>query len=431
MKCRYIDGSKESLKKVSEALGMRGKMSLEPIIKTVQDIIEQVRTRGDEAVLEYTSRFDGADLSENLFRVTEEEMRVGLSQVDEKLIRIMQKAADNIRIFHDKQKEEGYRISVGEQAEVGMLVRPLSVVGVYVPAGTAPLPSTVLMDTIPAKVAGVPRVILCSPPRKDGTLDPTILAAAKLAGVDEIYKIGGAQAIAAMAYGTATVPRVDKVCGPGNIYVNTAKRLLFGQIDIDMFAGPSEILIIADDSARPEFVAADMLSQAEHDKLASAVLLTTSATLADAVMEAVDRRSEKSPRKSILSESLKNYCAIVTVPTLEDALAFSEEIAPEHLELCISNPDVWISKVKNAGAIFVGNFTPESVGDYFAGPNHTLPTSGTARFFSPLNVGDFTKKISLIRYDEATLKSCYEDIAYFARAEGLEAHAQAVTVRFE
>ena len=343
----------------------------------------------------------------------------------------MQKAADNIRIFHDKQKEEGYRISVGEHAEVGMLVRPLSVVGVYVPAGTAPLPSTVLMDTIPAKVAGVPRVILCSPPRKDGTLDPTILAAAKLAGVDEIYKIGGAQAIAAMAYGTATVPRVDKVCGPGNIYVNTAKRLLFGQIDIDMFAGPSEILIIADDSARPEFVAADMLSQAEHDKLASAVLLTTSATLADAVMEAVDRRSEKSPRKSILSESLKNYCAIVNVPTLEDALAFSEEIAPEHFELCISNPDVWISKVKNAGAIFVGNFTPESVGDYFAGPNHTLPTSGTARFFSPLNVGDFTKKISLIRYDEATLKSCYEDIAYFARAEGLEAHAQAVTVRFE
>ena len=211
MKCRYIDGSKESLKKVSEALGMRGKMSLEPIIKTVQDIIEQVRTRGDEAVLEYTSRFDGADLSENLFRVTEEEMRVGLSQVDEKLIGIMQKAADNIRIFHDKQKEEGYRISVGEHAEVGMLVRPLSVVGVYVPAGTAPLPSTVLMDTIPAKVAGVPRVILCSPPRKDGTLDPTILAAAKLAGVDEIYKIGGAQAIAAMAYGTATVPRVDKV----------------------------------------------------------------------------------------------------------------------------------------------------------------------------------------------------------------------------
>jgi len=312
-----------------------------------------------------------------------------------------------------------------------MLVRPLSVVGVYVPAGTAPLPSTVLMDAIPAKVAGVPRVILCSPPRKDGSLDPSILAAAQLSGVDEIYKIGGAQAIAAMAYGTATVPRVDKVCGPGNIYVNTAKRLLFGQIDIDMFAGPSEILIVADESANPEFVAADMLSQAEHDKLASAILLTTDLSLAEAVMQALDRRSEKSSRIHILAESMKDYCAIITVPSLEDAFAFSEELAPEHLELCVKNPDAWIGKIKNAGAIFVGNYSPESVGDYFAGPNHTLPTSGTARFFSPLNVGDFTKKISLIRYDEAMLKSCYEDIASFARAEGLEAHAQAVEVRFE
>ena len=287
------------------------------------------------------------------------------------------------------------------------------------------------MDVIPASVAGVPRIVFCTPPRADGTIAPVILAAASIAGATEIYKVGGAQAIAAMAYGTETIPRVDKVCGPGNIYVNTAKRLVFGQVDIDMFAGPSEILIIADDSADPEFVAADMLSQAEHDKIASAIVLTTSQELADKVLAAVDRRSDAASRNEILKASLENYCSIIVCDDLDTAIAFSEEIAPEHLELCVEDPEATLEKINNAGAVFMGNWSPEPLGDYFAGPNHTLPTSGTARFFSPLNTGDFYKKMSVINYNEESLREVFEDVAKFAESEGLTCHAASIRARFE
>lgn len=431
MKCRIIKAASEDLSSICEKLGMRGKMEMGPILNTVNEILENVRERKDEAVREYTLKFDRADITPGKFRVSEEEIDTAWNSVDPELIRIMEKAADNIRLFHEKQIVEGYTMAVGKSAEVGMIVRPLSVAGVYVPGGTAPLPSTVLMDVIPAKTAGVPCVVLCTPPRADGSVDPVILTAARIAGADEIYRVGGAQAIAAMAWGTQEIPRVDKICGPGNIYVNTAKRLVFGQVDIDMFAGPSEILILADETANAEFVAADMLSQAEHDKLASAILLTTDVDMANAVGEAIDRRSEESARKEILEASLKDYCAILLVDDLDTAIAFSEELAPEHLEICVKDPDKYISRIKNAGAIFVGNYTPEPLGDYYAGPNHTLPTSGTSRFFSPLSTGDFVKKISILKYDEESLRECYKDVALFAEAEGLQAHADAVRVRFE
>lgn len=431
MKCKFIRADSENLVSICEELGMRGKMALGPIMDTVGEVLENIRLRGDDAVREYTKKFDKVDIAPGGFRVAQEEIDRAFASVDPDLIRIMTQAAENIRIFHERQLESGYMLENGPGAKVGMLVRPLSVAGVYVPGGTAPLPSTVMMDVIPAKVAGVPRVVLCTPPRADATVDPVILAAARIAGADEIYRVGGAQAIGAMACGTAEIPRVDKICGPGNIYVNTAKRLVYGQVDIDMFAGPSEILILADESADPEFVAADMLSQAEHDKLASAITLTTSEKLAKEILEAVDRRSEESNRKEILEASLRDYCAVLLVDELETAVAFSEELAPEHLEICVRDPDKYIPMIRNAGAIFVGNYTPEPLGDYYAGPNHTLPTSGTARFFSPLSTGDFIKKTSILRYDRQALFECYKDVAAFADAEGLSAHAQAVRVRFE
>ncbi|MBN1774927.1 MAG: histidinol dehydrogenase, partial [Clostridiales bacterium] len=305
MKCKWINADAENLVSICEELGMRGKMRLGSIMETVEEILDNIFRRKDDAVREYTLTFDNVKIAPGGFRVTEEELDRAYDSIDDELIRIMTKAAENIRAFHEKQLESGYMIQNGPGTEVGMLVRPLAVAGVYVPGGTAPLPSTVLMDVIPAKVAGVPRVVLCTPPRADGTVDPVILAAARIAGADEIYRVGGAQAIGAMACGTLEIPRVDKICGPGNIYVNTAKRLVYGQVDIDMFAGPSEILILADESADPEFVAADMLSQAEHDKLASAITLTTSEKLAKEILEAVDRRSEQSDRKEILEASLR------------------------------------------------------------------------------------------------------------------------------
>ncbi len=431
MRCKFLKADAKNLVSICEELGMRGKMELGPIMVTVNEVLENIRKRGDDAVREYTLKFDKVAIAPGGFRVTEEEIDRAYESVEPDLIRIMTKAAENVRLFHEKQTESGYTISNGPGAEVGMIVRPLFVAGVYVPGGTAPLPSTVMMDVIPAKVAGVPRVVLCTPPRADGTVDPVILAAARIAGADEIYRVGGAQAIGAMACGTLEIPRVDKICGPGNIYVNTAKRLVYGQVDIDMFAGPSEILILADESANPEFVAADMLSQAEHDKLASAITLTTSEKLAKEIMDAVDRRSEQSDRREILEASLKDYCAVLLVDDMKTAIAFSEELAPEHLEICVENPDEYIPMINNAGAIFVGNYTPEPLGDYYAGPNHTLPTSGTARFFSPLSTGDFLKRTSILRYDKEALRECYRDIAAFADAEGLSAHARAVRVRFE
>lgn len=431
MKCKIVQGTKENLKEMCGKLGARGKMDLGPIIETVSSVLSDIRENGDEAVLKYTKQFDKAELTPQTMKVTEEEIETGLREVDPELLSVMRKAADNIRAFHEKQKEEGFMMEVGKGAQVGVKVRPISVAGVYVPGGTAPLPSTVLMDVIPASVAGVPRIVFCTPPRADGTIAPVILAAASIAGATEIYKVGGAQAIAAMAYGTATIPRVDKICGPGNIYVNTAKRLVFGQVDIDMFAGPSEILIIADDTANPEFVAADMLSQAEHDRIASAIVLTNSQELAQKVLQAVDIRSEQAKRNEILASSLENYCSIIVCDDMDTAVGFSEEIAPEHLELVVEDPQALLGRINNAGAVFLGSYSPEPLGDYFAGPNHTLPTSGTARFFSPLNTGDFYKKMSVINYNEESLKDVYRDVAAFADSEGLTCHAESIRTRFE
>lgn len=431
MRCKTVKGSKENLREMCDLLGARSKMDLAPIISVVNDVIEDIRANGDEAVLKYTKKFDKAELTPAQMRVTQEEIEEAVKEVDPELLKIIKKAADNIRAFHEKQKEDGFMMDAGKGAKIGVRVRPISVAGIYVPGGTAPLPSTVLMDVIPASVAGVPRIVFCTPPRADGTIAPVILAAASIAGATEIYKVGGSQAIAAMAYGTETIPRVDKICGPGNIYVNTAKRLVFGQVDIDMFAGPSEILIIADETADPEFVAADMLSQAEHDKIASAIVLTTSEELAKKVEDAVDRRSEEAARKEILEKSLQDYCSIIVCDDMDTAIAFSEEIAPEHLEICTKDPEKVSEKINNAGAVFLGSWSPEPLGDYFAGPNHTLPTSGTARFFSPLNTGDFYKKMSIINYNEESLREVYKDVAAFADSEGLTCHAASIRARFE
>ena len=431
MKCKLVNGTKENLKATVEKLGIRGKMDLKPVIETVQQVIDNIRDNGDKALLGYTEKFDGVKLEASEIRVTDEEIAAAKASIDPELMGVMERAAANIRAFHEKQKEEGFMTDVYSGAKVGVRVRPISIAGVYVPGGTAPLPSTVLMDVIPASVAGVGRIVFATPPRKDGTIAPVILAAASIAGATEIYKMGGAQAIAAMAYGTETVPRVDKICGPGNIYVNTAKRLVYGQVDIDMFAGPSEILIIADETANPEYVAADMLSQAEHDKMASAIVLTDSQELAEKVLEAVDRRSDAAERKEQLSKSLEDYCAIIVCDSLDTAVGFSEEIAPEHLELCVADPEEFSKRINNCGAMFLGSFSPEPLGDYFAGPNHTLPTSGTARFFSPLNTGDFYKKMSVINYNRESLEQVYKDVAAFADSEGLTCHAAAVRARFE
>jgi len=431
MRCKLVEGTKENLKATVASLGVRGKMDLKPVIETVQNVIDDIRENGDAALLKYTEKFDGVKLTPDQLRVSEEEIEDAIKSIDPELLTIMKEAASNIRRFHEEQKEHGFMMDVGNGAKIGVRVRPISIAGVYVPGGTAPLPSTVLMDVIPASVAGVERIVFATPPRKDGTIAPVILAAASIAGATEIYRMGGSQAIAAMAYGTETVPRVDKVCGPGNIYVNTAKRLVYGQVDIDMFAGPSEILIIADKTANPDFVAADMLSQAEHDKMASAIVLTDSRELAEEVLELADKRSEKAARKDILAKSMEDYCAIIVCDSLDTAVNFSEEIAPEHLEICVENPEVLAAKIKNCGAMFLGNYSPEPLGDYFAGPNHTLPTSGTARFFSPLNTGDFYKKMSVINYNEESLRDVYKDVAAFADSEGLGCHAAAVRARFE
>lgn len=434
MKCKFVNGTKDNLKEVCDELGARGKMDLGPVITTVQGVIDDIKTRGDEAVLEYTKKFDKAELTPETMRVTEDEIKsayASLEKEDPELLRIMKTAAENIRVFHEQQKEEGFMMDTAKGSKIGVRVRPITVAGVYVPGGTAPLPSTVLMDVIPASVAGVPRIVFCTPPRADGSIAPVILAAADIAGATEIYKVGGSQAIAAMAYGTQTIPRVDKICGPGNIFVNTAKRLVFGQVDIDMFAGPSEVIIIADESSNPEFVAADMLAQAEHDKLASAIVLAVGDDLARKIWEAADRRSDEANRQAQLEGSMANYCSVISVDSVDTAIAFSEELAPEHLELCVADPDAALDKINNAGAVFMGNYSPEPLGDYFAGPNHTLPTSGTARFFSPLNTGDFYKKMSVINYNEESLKDVYKDVAKFARSEGLDCHAASIESRFE
>lgn len=427
---RIIRTERNELQDMVRKLGLRGKMDLQPVIKAVDEILSSVRSNGDQAVLSYTEKFDKVSLNVQELRVSEQEIGAALDSLDVELMTIMRQAADNIRVFHEAQLPTDIKLGTAKGGYTMLRHRPLEIAGLYVPGGSAPLPSSVLMNAIPAKAAGVRRLIMCTPPRPDGSVEPVILAAAAIAGVDEIYRIGGAQAIAAMAYGTQTVPVVDKICGPGNIYVNTAKRLVYGQCDIDMFAGPSEILVIADDSADPSFVAADLLSQAEHDPLASSLLLTTSSRLADKVAEIIDKSVRSMPRKEIIEESLSNYGAALVVPDLDTAVEFVNALAPEHLELCLENPEFWSEKIVNAGAIFLGNYSPEPLGDYFAGPNHVLPTSGTARFFSPLNTNDFMKKTSIINYTRDDLESCWQQVAAFADSEQLQAHADAVRVRF-
>ncbi len=424
----YTDRSERQ--SIVARLGARGKMTRTDITGVTSAIVESVRREGDAAILRYTKEFDFVDLSSENLIVSESEISAAFEATDPELIEVMQEAAENISSFHVAQIQPQVEIDDGRGARVALLTRPLDLVGIYVPGGTAPLPSSVLMNALPAKAAGVRRVVMCTPPRRDGSIAPAILAAASLAGVDSIYKVGGAQAIAALAYGTATIPAVDKICGPGNIYVNTAKRLVFGHCDIDMFAGPSEILIIADESATPAFLAADMLSQAEHDRLASSILITTSARIAAETAAEVRRRAQLMPRSEILTASLRDYAAILVVPGLEDACSFANELAPEHLELCVAEPAALVDQIRNAGAIFLGHYSPEPLGDYFAGANHVLPTSGTARFFSPLHTADFQKKISLIDYSRPALERCWEKIARFAEAEQLTCHAESVRVRF-
>ena len=397
----------------------------------VNDIIQNVREKRDEAIFEYTLKFDGATIDQDNIRVTEEEIKEAYEQVDPKLLDVIRKALVNIRDYHAKQKQYSWFDSDESGIILGQKVTPLKTVGVYVPGGKAVYPSSVLMNVIPAKVAGVSNIIMTTPCGKDGKVYPSTLVAAKEAGVDAIYKVGGAQAIAALAFGTESIQKVDKIVGPGNIYVALAKKAVFGYVSIDSIAGPSEIMVLADETANPRFVAADLLSQAEHDEMASAILVTTSETLAEQVSVEVDKFVEVLSRKEIIRKSLDNYGYILVADTMQDAIDTVNEIASEHLELVTKNPFETMTKIRNAGAIFIGEYSSEPLGDYFAGPNHVLPTNGTAKFFSPLSVDDFIKKSSIISYSREALEPVYKDIVQFAECEKLTAHANSIRVRFE
>lgn len=396
---------------------------------TVKRIIADVVRRGDEALLDYCERFDGAKLES--LAVTPAEIDEAMQAVSAELITILEKAASNIRKFHQAQVRNGFIINDTDGVVMGQKVIPMDKVGIYVPGGTAAYPSTVLMDSIPAKIAGCGEIVMVTPPGKDGKIAPAILAAAKIAGVDRIFKVGGAQAVAALAYGTASVPKVDKIVGPGNAYVAEAKRQVFGQVAIDMIAGPSEILVVADATANADYVAADLLSQAEHDKLASAVLVTDSMALAKAVQQSIEVQLQSLSRQEIARASIDNNGKIIVADTLDAAIEISNTIAPEHLELCVDNPFDYLDKIRHAGSVFMGKYCPEALGDYLAGPNHTLPTSGTARFSSPLSVDDFVKKTQYTYYTAAALRAVAKDVACFAETEGLTAHARSATIRME
>lgn len=397
----------------------------------VSAIVERVRREGDAAVFDYTKQFDHADISAETVRVTDEEIARAYEEVDPKLLAVIRKALVNIRDYHAKQRQFSWFDSEESGIILGQKVTPLARVGVYVPGGTAVYPSSVLMNVLPAKVAGVPEIVMATPPGADGSVCSSTLVAAKEAGVDAIYKAGGAQAIAALAFGTESIPKVDKIVGPGNIYVALAKKAVFGYVSIDSIAGPSEILVLADRTANPRYVAADLLSQAEHDALASAILITTSRTLAEAVSAEVDRFTETLARREIILKSLENYGYILVADTMEEAVATANEIASEHLEIVTKNPFDLLPKIKNAGAIFLGEYSSEPLGDYFAGPNHVLPTNGTAKFFSPLGVDDFIKKSSIVSYSKEALAPVWKDIVQFAECEQLTAHANSIRVRFE
>lgn len=398
------------------------------VAETVSEIINNVRQNGDSALFEYAKKFDKAELTTLL--VTEKEIEEAFKKVPKKFIKVLLKSAKNIRAFHSRQVRKGFSYKQGENV-MGQKIIPIERAGLYVPGGTAAYPSTVLMDAIPAKIAGCKEVCIATPPQKDGTINAVILAAAKIAGVDKVYKMGGAQAIAALAYGTETVKKVDKIVGPGNVFVAEAKRQVYGVVSIDMIAGPSEIIVLADEKSDAKFVAADLLSQAEHDKNARAILITPSETLAKAVSAEVERQLEELKREEIASASIENNGYIVLVKDMKEGLEVANKIAPEHLEICADDPFIYLDGVKNAGSVFLGRYCPEALGDYFAGPNHTLPTSGTARFSSPLSVDDFIKKTQFTYYGEKSFKKVAKDIAYFATKEGLTAHARSALVRTE
>lgn len=398
------------------------------VTSAVTDILNNVKQNGDDAVREYTLKFDGHMPSK--FEISREEIDSSPDKCDHDFILALYKAADNIRDFHARQKQQSWLEPKQNGVILGQRIRGLKRVGVYVPGGTAAYPSSVLMNVIPAKIAGVKEIIMVTPPQKDGTANPDILAAAKIAGVDRVFLMGGAQAVAALAYGTQSVPKVDKIVGPGNIFVATAKKLLYGTVDIDMIAGPSEILIVADKSANPKFLAADLMSQAEHDKMASAILLTTSEETANETAKELSRQMQTLERRDIIEQSLNDFGAIIVCKDISEAVDFANELAPEHLELAVENPMEYIGRVDNAGSVFLGHYSPEPLGDYFAGPNHVLPTSGTARFFSPLSVDSFIKKSSFIYYTEPALSEAKDDIIKLAETEGLTAHANSIKVRF-
>lgn len=421
------DGKKEY--DFIKELKLRAENSDKDVVPAVSEIINNVREKGDKAVYDYTVKFDGKAPEKT--EITGEEIDKLIESCEPLFMEAVTKAAENIRDFHARQVQQSWLTTKENGVIMGQRVRGLKRVGIYVPGGTAAYPSSVLMNAIPAKLAGVEEVIMVTPPSKDGKPNPNIMAAAKIAGVDRVFLMGGAQAVAALAYGTETVPKVDKIVGPGNIFVATAKKLLYGVVDIDMIAGPSEILIVADKTANPKFLAADLMSQAEHDRLASSILLTTSQELAEETEKEVLRQMEKLSRKDIIEYSLSNFGAIIVCSDMAQAVDFANELAPEHLEVCCENPMEYVGKLHNAGSVFLGNYSPEPLGDYFAGPNHVLPTSGTARFFSPLSVDSFVKKSSFIYYTEEALRKDSQLIEEFAKKEGLTAHANSITVRFE
>ena len=428
---RIVKLNEDAKKNILADLLKRDPNNYDQYAESVNAIVEDVKKRKDQALFEYTKKFDKADLNSNNIRVTEEEIQEALNTIDAKLLEVMKKAMKNIRAYHEKQKQYSWFDSQPNGTMLGQKVTALESVGVYVPGGKASYPSSVLMNIIPAEVAGVERIVMVTPPGKDGKVNPVTLAAAHIAGATEVYKVGGAQAVAALAFGTESIPRVNKIVGPGNIYVALAKKAVYGHVSIDSIAGPSEILVIADETANPRFVAADLLSQAEHDELASAILVTTSQELAQKVSKEIEEFLKTLSRREILEKSLNNYGYLLVVDTLEDAIDTANEIASEHLEIVTKNPFEVMTKIKNAGAIFIGEYSSEPLGDYFAGPNHVLPTNGTAKFFSPLGVDDYIKKSSIIYYSKEALEPIHKDIIQFAESEQLTAHANSIRVRFE
>ena len=429
---RIVKLNEDSKKNILEDLLKRSPNNYDQYADSVNEILSNVKENGDKAIFDYTKKFDGADINAENILVTKEEIQEAYDSLENKeLVDIIRKSLNNIKVYHEKQKQYSWFDSKSDGSLLGQKVTPIARVGVYVPGGKAAYPSSVLMNVIPAKVAGVEEIVMVTPPGKDGKVNPNTLIAANEAGVDKIYKVGGAQAIGALAYGTESIKKVDKIVGPGNIFVALAKKAVFGFVSIDSIAGPSEILVLADETANPKYVAADLLSQAEHDELASAILVTTSEELANEVLKWVDKFVKELSRTEIMEKSLENYGYILVAETMDDAIDAANEIASEHLEILTKNPFDTMTRVKNAGAMFLGEYSSEPLGDYFAGPNHVLPTNGTAKFFSPLSVDDFIKKSSIISFSREALEPMSQDIQKFAKAEGLTAHANSIKVRFD